>query len=268
MKKLAALATTALIMAAAAMAQAGVVVDEQQIVDQPNGAKLTRTRTVVIEGNKQKSIIDSGSRSIITNLNNGTMTIVDQPRKSYVEFPFPPRSGPLAAMQGNMMPTISFKKTGAHETILGYSCDVYTGSGTVGTNAVKMTGCFSITAPGATDYTDFQHQMAHKVKGTAMTNMGQIPDGVPLRLVVTTKMGNVSAPGMSPEQAAKLNRMLANREFVTNTEVTRITTEKVPPDSFEAPAGYQKQQVPTMFGGMAARPLPPAGGAPTKKVPE
>jgi Domain of unknown function (DUF4412) len=268
MKKLAAIAATALILAVAAMAQAGVVVDERQIVDQPNGTKLTRTRTVLIEGNKQKSIIDDGSRSIITNLNNGTMTIVDKPRKSYVQFPFPPRSGPLAAMQGNMMPTINFKKTGAHETMLGYSCDVYTGSGTVGTNAVKMTGCFSTTAPGANDYTDFQHEMARKVKGTAMTNMGQIPDGVPLKLVVTTKMGNVSAPGMSPEQSAKINRMLANREFVTNTHVTKITTENVPPDSFEVPAGYQKQQVPAMFGGMGNRPLPPAGGAATKKVPE
>ena len=268
MKKLSALAATALILAGAAVAQAGVVVDEQQIVDQPNGGKLTRARTVLIEGNRQKSIIDNGSRSIITNLNDGTMTIIDKPRKSYVEFPFPPRNGPLAAMQGNMMPTISFKKTGAHETILSYSCDVYTGSGTVGTNAVKMTGCFSTTAPGANDYTDFQHEMARKVKGTAMTNMGQMPDGMPLKLVVTTKMGNVSAPGMSPEQSAKINRMLANREFVTNTEVTRITTENVPTDSFEAPAGYQKQQVPAMLGGMGAHPQPPAGGGATQKVPQ
>jgi hypothetical protein len=171
-------------------------------------------------------------------------------------------------MQGNMMPTISFKKTGGHETIIGYSCDVYTGSGTVGTNAVKMTGCFSTTAPGANDYTDFQHEMARKVKGTAMTNMGQIPDGVPLKLVVTTKMGNVSAPGMSPEQSAKLNQMLANRHFVTNTQVTKITTENMPPSSFEVPAGYQKQQIPAMFGGTGTRPMPPAGGAATKKVPE
>src|SRR5689334_12727167 len=111
------------ILAFASIVQAGVVVDEQQIIDQPNGNKVTRARTVMIEGDKQKSIIDNGDRTVITDLGKGTMTMVDGKRKTYVEIPFPPRGVGMAAMQGGVSPTISFKKTGDHNTIIGYTCD-------------------------------------------------------------------------------------------------------------------------------------------------
>jgi hypothetical protein len=271
MKKLAAIAATAMVLAGAVLAYAGVVVDEQQIVDQPNGGKITRSRTVMIEGSRQKSLIDNGNRTVITDLTKGTMTMLDKPRKSYVEFPFPPRTGPLAAVQGNMLPTVSFKKTGARDKILGYSCEVYTGSGTVGTNAVSMTGCFSTSAPGATDYTGFQDEMASKVKGTPMANMGQIPAGVPLTLTVATTMGRIPTAGMSPDQAAKVNRLLANRQFVTRTQVTKITEMSLTPDAFEIPPGYQKQELPAMSGsmGMGGRGMSPEeGSTPSRKLPE
>ena len=116
MKKLAALAAGAfLTLAGSALVHAGVIVDEQQIVDQPNGNKVTRDRTVMIEGDKQKSVIDNGNRSVVTNLGKGTMTMIDSARKSYVEFPFPPKNGPMAGMAGGVLPTVNFKKTGAHE---------------------------------------------------------------------------------------------------------------------------------------------------------
>ncbi len=266
MKKLGALAAAIVMLAGPVLADAGVVVDEQQVVDQPTGGKITRGRTVMIEGDKQKSLIDNGDRAVITDLGKGTMTMVDSTRKSYVEFPFPPKSGPMVPAPGGLMPTISFKKTGAHDKVIGYSCDVYTGSGAVGGNAVSMTGCFSDSAPGASDYSAFQREMAGKVKGTAMANMGEIPDGVPLRLAVTTTMANIPTTGMSPEQAAKINQMLAHRQFVTSTTVAKITTKRLPPDSFHVPSGYQKQQLPPMFGGMGSTgpTIPPA----PRRVPE
>jgi hypothetical protein len=199
------------------------------------------------------------------------MTMVDSARKSYVEFPFPPKGGPMAAMGGGATPTISFKRTGARDKVIGYSCDVYTGSGTVGGRAVSMTGCFSDSAPGASDFSAFQRKMADKVKGTAMANMGQIPSGVPLRMAVTTTMGNIPTTGMSPEQAAKLQQMLAHRQFVTNTTVAKISTKSLPAGSFEVPSGYQKQQMPLMFGGTgrSGGAMPPAASGTTqRKVPE
>jgi len=266
MKKFASVLPAVAIVAFAAIASAGVVVDEKQIIDQPDGNKVTRTRTVMIEGDKQKSIIDNGNRTVITDLGKGTMMMVDGTRKTYVEFPFPPQGGGMAAMQGVVSPTISFKKTGGHDKIIGYSCDEYSGAGTVGGNSVSMLGCFSDSAPGATDYSNFQREMADKVKGTTMANMGRIPQGVPLRLTITTTLGNLPTAGMSPEQANKLSQMLAHRQFVTNTTVSKISTESLPADSFQAPSGYQKQQPPPMFGGMG-------GGTPTMppaphKVPE
>jgi hypothetical protein len=172
-------------------------------------------------------------------------------------------------MAGGVVPTVAFKKTGAHDKIIGYACDVYMGTGTVGGNKVKMDGCFSNSAPGAADFSGFQREMAEKVKGTAMANMGEIPAGVPLRLSVATTLGNIPTSGMSPDQAAKLKQMLANRSFVTNTAVTKITAKTLPPDSFSVPSGYQKQQIPAMFGGPGrSMGPPPASGTSPHKIPE
>jgi hypothetical protein len=256
MKKIMSVLPWIVILVFAALARAGVVVDEVQIIDQPTGQKVNRSRTVMIEGDKQKSIIDNGKRTVITDLSKGTMTMLDGTRKTYVQFPFPPK-GNMAAMQAGLSPTLSFKKTGAQEKLIGYSCEDYSGSGTVGGNSVSMSGCFSDSAPGAADYSNFQRKMADKVKGTPMANMGmgQIPGGVPLRLTVTTKIVNVPTAGMSSEQANSVNQMLAHRQFVTDTTVSKISTESLPADSFEVPSGYQKQAMPPMFGGALRGPI-------------
>jgi hypothetical protein len=263
MKKFVSVLPAIVILAFATIAGAGVVVDEQQTIDQLDGSRITRARTVMIEGDKQKSIIDNGTRSVITDLGKGTMTMLDGRRKTYVQFPFPPKGAGMAAMQSGLSPTISFKKTGGHQKIIGYSCDEYSGVGTVGGNAVSMSGCFSDSVPGATDYSNFQRVMADKVKGTTMANMGLIPPGVPLKLKITTTMGN-PPPGTPPEQAKNLREMLDHRQFVTDTTVSSISTKSLPADSFQTPPGYQRQQVPPIFGRMG-RAVP----APTPhKVPE
>lgn len=261
MKMLAPILPAVIILASAVMATAGVVVDEQQIVDQLNGTRATRARTVMIEGDKQKSIIDNGKRTVITNLSNDTMLMVDGTRKTYAEIPFPPKGGGM----GGASSSISFKKTGGHDKIIGYSCDEYSGAGTVGGNTVTMSGCFSDSAPGAADYTNFQNQMADKVKGTPMANMAQMPSGVPLRLTITTTIHNIPTAGMSAQQANDINKMFAHRQFVTDTTVSKITTESLPPDSFQVPAGYAKQPLPPMFGGMRGGAAPMT---PPHKVPE
>jgi hypothetical protein len=243
MNKFASVLPAIAILAFATAAGAGVVVDEQQTITQPGGNPITRTRTVMIEGDKQKSIIGNGERSIITDLGKGTMTVVNGIRKTYVEFPFPPKGKAAAAMAGGVSPTISFKKTGGHDKIIGYSCDKYSGVGTVSGNSISLSGCFSDSAPGAADYSNFQREMADKVKGTAMANMGQIPPGVPLRLTVTTAMGG-----------APVTEMSTDREVVTSTTVSRIRTKSLPLDSFQVPSGYRKQQLPPIFGGTGGGP--------------
>jgi hypothetical protein len=276
MKRIAVTFVAVLMLTGTGVVHAGVVVDEQQIVDQGGSQPVTHTRTVMIQGNKQKSVMEGGTESVVTDLDTGTMTMMSAPRKAYVQVPFPPQGSMATMMQANTASTLKFKKTGSHQKVAGYTCDDYIGSGNMGGNELTVNGCFSTSAPGASDFTAFQKTMAAKVKGTSMGMMGQVPDGVPLKIDSTTKVTHISMPGMSPEQTAKISKMLANRPpTVTHMTVMKITTQKLAADTFEPPAGYQKQEMrmpnpgtggPGMNGpGPGA---PPAGGGSSSKVPE
>lgn len=281
MKTLGAAFAVILTLAVVGNCYAGVVVEEQQTIDRGNGQHTTHTRKVMIEGNKQKSVSETGQQ-MITDLDAGTIMMLNPAHKSYVQMPFPPPSIP--GMTGNNTP-LTFKKTGVNKKIAGYSCDEYTGSGNMGGNEYTVKGCFSKSAPGSSDFSAFQKTMALKVKGTPMATMADVPQGVPLELDSTTKVTHVpSMANMSPDQAAKLKQMLANRPpIVTHTTVTKVSSENLAADTFEVPAGFQKQQIGAMGGpgmtrpgmGTSAMPRPggapaPAGGAaaPSNKVPE
>lgn len=261
----AAFAATMLLMLAAGAAHAGVVVEEQEIVNRGTGQPQTHNRTVMIEGNKQKMVMDR--ETVVTDLDKGVMYMLDPQHKTYLELPFPPHGRMAAMMAGAGASTLNFKKTGSRATVAGYSCDEYNGTGNMMGNQYTVKGCFSTKAPGSADFTAFQRKMEVKVKGTPMEMTGSIPDGVPLKLDSRTKLTHVSVPGMSPEQAAKLNQMLAGRPpVVTETTVTKIASRSLTADTFTVPAGYTKQEMrmpQTPSGGGA-----PPEGAPNTKVPE
>jgi hypothetical protein len=256
-----------LIIAGASAAFAGVVVDEQQTVDRGDGKPVAHSRVVMIQGNKQKSIMEGGAQTIITDLDSGTMTMINAQHKAYVQVPFPPNGSMAAMMRNQGASSMDFKKTGGHQTIAGYRCDNYIGTGSMGSSRVTVKGCFSTSAPGAADFTAFQKEMAAKTKGTPMEMMGKVPDGVPLKIDSTSKMTHIAAPGMSPDQSAKINQMLAKRPpTVTHMTVTKVRTEKLAAGTFMPPPGYTKQEIrmPNM-GGMGK---PGAGAPSSKKVPE
>jgi Domain of unknown function (DUF4412) len=257
MKKFAATFAALVIFAGSGAAHAGVVVTEQEVIDQGTGQPVTHSRTVMIQGNKQKMVTDRAQ--VVTDLDNGTMYLMNPAKKQYIEVPFPPK-GPMAQMMSQRMSTLSFKKTGSSKTISGYACEEYTGAGSMMGNEYTVTGCFSTKAPGANDFDTFQKTMANKVKGTAMAMQGEIPDGVPIQLDSTTKITNFSMPGMSPDQAAKLKQMFANRPpVVSKTTVTQIASKDLSADTFKVPADFAKQQMPTggpMGAGAPAAPPP------------
>ena len=273
MKKIAAAFAALAIFAGSTAAHAGVVVTEQEVTDQGAGQPVTRNRTVMIQGNKQKMVTDRAQ--VVTDLDRGTMYLMNPEKKQYVEMPFPPK-GPMAQMMSQRMSTLNFKKTGGSKTVSGYACQEYTGAGSMMGNQYSVTGCFSTKAPGAGDFEAFQKTMAAKVKGTAMAMQGEVPDGVPMQLDSTTKIMNFSMPGMSPDQAAKMKQMLANRPaVVSKTTVTKIASKDLPADTFAIPAGFAKQQMPTggpmgggtggpIGGGMAGH---TSGGAPAALPP-
>jgi hypothetical protein len=255
-----------IIFAGPAAVHAGVVVTEQEVIDQGNGQPITRGRTVMIQGNKQKMVTDRAQ--VVTDLDGGKMYLINPEKKQYVEVPFPP-SGPMAQMMSRGVSTLNFKKTGSSKTINGYACEEYNGAGSMMGNEYKVNGCFSTKAPGAADFDGFQKKMAAKVKGTPMAMQGEVPDGVPIELDSTTRMTNFSMPGMSPDQAAKLKQMFASRPpVVSKTTVTQIASKTLSADTFAVPAGYTRQQMPMNgpMGGMGGQHGAPAPAPP--KSPE
>jgi hypothetical protein len=214
------------------VAHAGVVVQEQQITDHGTGTPTTNKITVMVQGNKQKYVLGDGKQSSITDLDKGTRVVVLESRKSYMEMPFPPQG-----MHDSNPPSVTFKKIGSQQSIAGYSCDDYVGTGSVPGGDMKVEGCFSTTAPGAANFTDFQRMMAEKVKGTPLAIMSQTPPGIPLKVDTTL---TPKIPGRPP-MTAKMT-------------VTKVAEENLSADAFEAPKGYTKQTMPMMMGHM-----PPPG---------
>ena len=133
---------------------------------------------------------------------------------------FPPQ-GRMGQLMAQRMAAMNFKPTGKHSTIAGYPCDEYKGGGDMGGSQYSVVGCFSPSAPGAADFTSFQKAMASKLHGAAAT--ASIPDGVPLEVTSTTKMTSFNMPGMSPDQAKKIQDMLAKRPpVVSKTVVSKV----------------------------------------------
>jgi hypothetical protein len=212
------------------VAQAGVVVEEQQVTDRGGGAPpVTHKIIVMVQGNKQKSVIDDGQQSLITNLDAGTRTMINSTRKSYIEMPFPPKGMPPMQSPAGL----SFKKTGAHQKLSGFDCDDYTGTGTVNGNELTVNGCFSTSAPGAKNFSIFQKTMSDKVKGTPMALMSAAPEGIPLKIDTSMKM-------------TAMPQMASRPPMLTHMTVSKVTEKDLPSDTFEAPKGYTKQQTPML----------------------
>src|SRR5579863_8076445 len=89
----------------AAGARAGVVVEEQQVSERGGGAPITHKIVVMVQGNKQKSLIDDVKQSLIIDLDQGTRMMISDARKMYVVVPFPSKGAP-----GPNPPALSFKK--------------------------------------------------------------------------------------------------------------------------------------------------------------
>jgi hypothetical protein len=261
MKIFAAAFAALLIVAGSGVARAGVVVDEQQTVDQGTGKPVSQNITVMVQGNKQRTAI--GQDAMILDLDKGTRTIINSARKVFVEMPFPPNMP-----NQNGMPPVTFKKTGGHQKIAGYSCDEYTGITKNGGNESTISGCFSSSAPGASEFAAFNRAMTQKVKGTPMALLGEVPEGVPLKIDSTTKITHFSMPGMSPDQAAKVAEMLKNRPpTLTRMTATKVAERDLSADTFAPPSGYTKQEPGSLMGKPGAAPAAGGGGSSTK-VPE
>jgi hypothetical protein len=199
MKTLAA-ALAAIVLLVSAAAHAGVVMEEEETVTSGAAAKppATHKRTVMVEGHKEKMVSDN--RTMIIDLDKGTMTVLSPADKSYFESPFPPPGG-NAMVRQFMAQNFNYKKTGSKRTIAGYKCEDYSSQAKTATGEFSTTACYSTDAPGAADYAAFQKAVADKIAGEQPQPAGKLPQGVPLATHSSRKITSFMMPGMPPAQA-------------------------------------------------------------------
>jgi hypothetical protein len=266
MRKLTALVAGMTLALTALPAAAGVVITQKQHVT--NGANTRdAVQTISVQGNKQKMVTER--HTIITDLDKGVMYVIDPNAKNYFEIEFPPKGQMAQMMAASTSAAMNFKKAGTTHEVAGYKCTDYTGGGQMMQGVYTVKECFSAAAPGAEEFSAFEKNMADKLKGAGanVASGGEIPRGVPLALDSTMKMGHMSMQGMSPDQTAKINEMMAKRPPIsTSTLVEKIESKKLAAADFEVPAGFTKKELPA-GPAMGSMKMAPAAGAPSAGAP-
>jgi hypothetical protein len=258
MMKLTALVAGMTLAMTAIPAAAGVVITQKQHVTSGPNTRDSE-QTISVQGNRQKMVTER--HTIITDLDKGKMYVLDPKAKTYFEIEFPPQ-GPMAQMMAaSQNSAMNFKAAGTTRDIAGYKCTDYNGGGHMMSGDYTVKECFSKNAPGAGEFTAFEKSMTDKLKSVGSSKpTGDVPTGVPLALDSTMKMGNVSIPGMAPEQLAKINEMMSKRPPVTTTTVVeKIESKKLADSDFAVPDGFTKKDIPTAPGPGAMKMAPPAG---------
>jgi hypothetical protein len=273
MRKLTALVAGMTLAMTALPAAAGVVITQKQHVT--NGANTRDAKqTISVQGNKQKT--ETERHTIITDLDKGKMYVIDPKAKTYFEIEFPPKGQMAAMIAASQSAAKNFKKAGTTREIAGYKCTDYNGGGHMMQGDYTVKECFSTAAPGAKEFSAFEKNMAEKLKsaGAGQVSGGEIPEGVPLATDSTMKMGHVAMPGMAPEQAAKINEMMAKRPPVVLGEmVEKIESKNLADADFAVPAGFTKREIPAGPGpgamkmGAGAMKMAPGAGAPGAGAP-
>ncbi|MGH7925048.1 MAG: DUF4412 domain-containing protein [Candidatus Binatus sp.] len=243
MRKLTALVAGMTLAMTALPAAAGVVITQKQHVTSGTNSRDAE-QTISVQGNKQKMMTER--HTIITDLDKGKMYVLDPQAKTYFEIEFPPKGQMAAMMAASTNAAMNFKKTGTTREVAGYKCTDYDGGGHMMQGDYTVKECFSTAAPGAEEFAAFEKSMADKLKSAGTTEAkGEIPGGVPLALDSSMKMGKVNIPGMAPEQAAKINEMVAKRPpVVTSTQVEKIESKKLADSDFVVPSDYTKRELP------------------------
>jgi hypothetical protein len=240
------------LLATAAPLSAGVIITQDVVTDTPNGP-MTSHHTIMIQGNKQKT--DMHGQTMLLNLDDNTMVLLNPERKKYLKLPFPP-SGMASAMENMSALNPNLKKIASNQTVGGFKCDEYAGSGNSQMGQYSVKGCFDSTGPGASEYDHFMSLIAQRLKASAVQTM-QRPKGIPIRLETSTKITNFSMPGLSAEQAKAMQEMMRNRPPTkSSVTTTSIKTATLPAETFAIPADYAEAKMPAAMGGPGMMPAP------------
>lgn len=232
-----------ILLAAAGPVAAGVVITQQDTSPDGTGGKVTVTRTIQIEGSKQRVTGGPGGIVQIIDADSGMMTTLDASSKTAMQMDMTQMGAMISAFMAQA--NFELKPTGVKKTVAGHACEEYQGSGKAMMGEASVVQCISKDAPGAAEYVAFHKKMMAKM-GVEMP--AGHPEGVALAVETTSKPSGMAMPGMPPEVAKQLAEQQAKAgPQVSQTEVKSIRTESFPPDTFAIPEDYTKQDMAEMM---------------------
>ena len=217
------------------IARAGVIIEQRITVCAPGAHRSVRTRTLMLQDDKEKFQVDDHV-SVVIDATDRTVMVLDHTHKSFRELPFKIVRG--STLNPNHLLNVPFKSTDKTRELLGFKCRDYTGARYSGPLMAATTACFSTNAAGSDEFTHFMQSMFRRSgkSGGAIS----FPAGVPLIIELTRGVNPSFVPAdVTKEEAARFKSRIAKiPSQVTREEVTKITPEKLPPDAFNTPAGY------------------------------
>jgi Domain of unknown function (DUF4412) len=233
--------------ASAAVAQAAVEITQQVTLPDGKGGTKTETHKTTISGDRMKTITPRAT--MITDLQKGTMVVLDEKSKVATEMPIQTSNNPMAnALIGD------YKATGSKKTVGGYRCEEYTHSVTLGATEISSVTCVAKDAPGAAEASAFYRKMAEKMSGKKTTDA--LPQGIPVAEETKVHTHAMSVPGMSSEMAAKIAAAQASMG-ARKSEITSVKSVDVASSEFEVPTGYTKRTLEPHASGNASGFKPP-----------
>jgi hypothetical protein len=215
-------------------AKAGVVIEQKITISAPGEPSSVRNRTLMLEGDKEKFQVDEHV-SVVIDITNRTATMLNYANKAFRELPLGNVIG--TTLDPNYLLYIAFKSTDHTRELAGFKCHDYTGVTYVGPTFTVTTACFSTNAAGSDDFSHFM-RLIEGLSGRTIS----VPAGVPLIIESTRKVNPAfSPPDIPAKEAVKFKTQIAKiPPQVTQTVVTKITSEKLSPDVFNSPAGYTR----------------------------
>ena len=219
------------------LARAGVVIEQKISVGSSAAPGSVKTRTVMLQDDKEKFQIANGL-TVIIDANDRTAMLLDDKSKIFTQLPLRRVIG--TNLDPNRDLYLAFKSSNRNRELLGFKCQDYAAEKHNGPLLWATTACFSTKATGADD---FQHFITALVSHSGRLEGASIPAGLPL--AVESKRGvdtSFVPPDVSKQEAQRFQRQISHIPTqITRVDVTRITSAKLSSDTFNAPPGYTRR---------------------------
>ena len=219
-------------------AHAGVVIEQKVTTGAAGAPGRTANRTIMMQGDKEKFVIDD-HLSIVIDPKGDKVIVIDSQHKIFRELPFKRVMG--TQFDPNRLLYLPFKSTRKTRHVIGFTCEDYTGGKYSGPLMTTVAACFSTQPVGSREYSRFikteLQRLGRRAQGVS------IPAGVPL-IVESTHGANPSftMPDLPEKELLAFKSRIAKiPPQLTRAEVTKISPEKLSPDVFSTPTGYTRR---------------------------